>query len=182
MNSNATNTLQTCPNLLFPIFISYTKLSPGPAHKGCADRPLSAFSSHTNTHAHTKPSVFYLWAEEPWLQPVQTVLSNWATSLYTQGNHPHSSWRNELCIRHPGPELEEKKKKKNIFWKANAAWKESHTRPCCWKNPEFKRRTNPFSSTLVRDSVFAAVCDAVASVPGIFSIKHKSQAVLRWAG
>lgn len=52
-------------------------------------------------------------------------------------------------------------------------------RPCCWKNPEFKCRTNAFSSTHVRDNVFAVVGDALAPVPGIFSTKHKSQAVVR---
>lgn len=42
----------------------------------------------------------------------------------------------------------------------------------CWKTPEFKCRTNPFYSSNVRDNVFAVVCDALASIPGIFSIKH----------
>lgn len=92
--------------------------------------------------------------------------------LYIHKEITHSSWRNELCIRHPGPELKERERKKNIFWKANAAREESHMSPCCWKNPEFKCRTNPFYSSNVRDNVFAVVCDALTSVPGIFSIKH----------
>lgn len=92
--------------------------------------------------------------------------------LYIHKEITHSSWRNELCIWHPGPELKEREKKKNIFWKANAAWEESHMSPYCWKNPEFKWRTNPFYSSNVRDNVFAVVCDGLAYVPGIFSIKH----------
>lgn len=93
---------------------------------------FSLFATHTNTHACTKPSLPYLWAEEPWLQLVQTVLSNWAMSLYTQGNHPLLMKKWTLLQTSWPWAVKKKEKKKNIFWKANAAWDESHTSPC-WR-------------------------------------------------
>lgn len=89
--------------------------------------------THKNTHAHTKPSLSYLWTEEPWLQPVQTVLSNWAMSLYTQGNHPllMKKWN---LLQTSWPWAGTKKKKEKTYFERLMQLETSHTQTLVGKN------------------------------------------------
>lgn len=182
VNSNATNSLQTSSNLLFPISVNSTKSSSGPAHKGCAERlGLWVLSPLTQTRMHTQNRPSLICGPRNLDSSLCRQCYLTGPCLYIHKETTHSSWRNELCIRHPGPELKEKKKRKTYFERLMQL-ERSHTRGLVvGKTLSSSAEQIPFLP-LMLGTMSAVVWDALASVPGIFSIKHKSQAVLRWVG
>lgn len=105
------------------------------------------FFQYTNTHAHTKPSLPYLWAEEPWLQPVQTVLSNWAMSLYTQGNHPllMKKW----TLHQTSWSGVKRGRERKTFFERLMQLKRSHTWALVGKTPSSSAEQIPFIPLMV---------------------------------
>lgn len=139
-------------------------------------------------------SLSYLWAEEPWLQTVQTVLSNWAMSLYTQGNHPllMKKWKLPSDIL---PLSWEKKRKTARYFERLIQLETSHRQARIEKTIKtllaLSIRTNPsYSSEHVRDrdSVFVVAYAVLACVPGHLSKRHDTSSCISfrlstgWAG